>query len=250
MDTAAQHKAAWEYDVYNFWLRYNGAPEDLAQKILSDPRKSLRKYSAYFENCRGLRIANICGSCGKKALPLAALGANVTIFDLSADNRRYAQELFSAAALPLRYELGDVMQTDLTRYGGQFNVVFMEGGVLHSFHDLPAFFRMMYALLAPGGRMVCSDFHPFTKISDALNLQQPTMSYFSTESFEGEMAHARFYPDSVRAAIPKCLYRKYTISEILNAAISAHFVITRFDEHPAWENPDLPGEFTLVASKT
>ena len=25
------------------------------------------------------------------------------------------------------------------------------------------------------------------------------------------------------------------------------FILKRFDEHPAWENKDLPGEFTAVA---
>ena len=72
-------------------------------------------------------------------------------------------------------------------------MVFMEGGVLHYFHDIDAFMQVMYALLKPGGTMICSDFHPFTKIADILNLEQPSMSYFSTAVFEGEMAHARFY---------------------------------------------------------
>ena len=84
--------------------------------------------------------------------------------------------------------------------------------------------------------MICSDFHPFTKISDILGLQQPTMSYFSTDIFEGEMAHARFYDEEIRKQIPKCHYRKYTISEIINSIIGSGFTLERFDEHPSWEN--------------
>ena len=97
--------------------------------------------------------------------------------------------------------------------------------------------------------MICSDFHPFTKISDILHFEQPTMSYFSTDVFEGEMAHARFYDDEIRKQIPKCSYRKYTISEIINAIIGNGFTLERFDEHPAWENEKLPGEYTAVAKK-
>jgi len=41
--------------------------------------------------------------------------------------------------------------------------------------------------------MICSDFHPFTKISDILNFEQPTTSYFSEEIIEREMAYARFF---------------------------------------------------------
>jgi SAM-dependent methyltransferase len=141
------------------------------------------------------------------------------------------------------------METDLNRYGGYFDIVFMEGGILHYFHDNGAFMRMMYAMLKPGGRMICSDFHPFTKIFDSLHFGTPVMSYFSQEVFEGEMAHARFYEESVRKQIPKCLYRKYTISEIINAVIDAGFCLKRFDEHPSWEDGNLPGEFTAVAVK-
>ena len=97
--------------------------------------------------------------------------------------------------------------------------------------------------------MICSDFHPFGKISDILDFGQPAMSYFSTEVHEGEMAHARFYPDAIRKQMPKCLYRKYTVSEIINAIISCGFLLERFDEHPAWTDERLLGEFTAVAAK-
>ncbi len=42
-------------------------------------------------------------------------------------------------------------------------------------------------------------------------------------------------------------YRKYTVSEIINAIIRSGFTLKRFDEHPAWENEKLPGEFTAIA---
>jgi hypothetical protein len=97
--------------------------------------------------------------------------------------------------------------------------------------------------------MICSDFHPFQKIFNMLELEQPTMSYFSTDVFEGEMAHARFFSDDIRKQMPLCSYRKYTISEIINAVIDNDFVLNRFDEHPAWKNENVPGEFTIVARK-
>ena len=73
--------------------------------------------------------------------------------------------------------------------------------------------------------------------------------YFSTDIFEGEMAHARFYDEEIRKQIPKCHYRKYTISEIINSIIGSGFTLERFDEHPSWENEKLPGEFTAIARK-
>ena len=242
-----QHKKAWEYDAYAFWVRQAGTPKERAAKDAENPVKMLKQHAAYFDRFEGVRVANICGSCGKKAIPLALLGAEVTIFDISEDNKRYAMETAEAANVKIGFEVCDILEIDLSKYGGTFDVVFMEGGILHYFHDIDEFMRMMYSLLKPGGKMICSDFHPFTKIMDTLEMERPTMSYFSTEIYEGEMAHARFYDAETRKQIPKCSYRRYTVSEILNAIIRNGFCLKQFDEHPSWENDKLPGEFTAVA---
>ena len=247
IESSQQNKKAWEYNAYEFWVTHNGTPAESAAKALENPLGALRRYAGYFDAYQGVRVANICGSCGKKAIPLALLGAEVTVFDISEDNRRYALEAAACAGAKLCYEVCDVLEIDLTAYGQAFDVVFMEGGILHYFHDIDVFMRIMHALLRPGGKMICSDFHPFTKISDCLNFELPTMSYFSTEIIEGEMAHARFFEPEVRQRMPKCSYRKYTISEIINGALRAGFSLRQFDEHPAWTNDRLPGEFTMIA---
>ena len=173
----------------------------------------------------------------------------MTVFDISEENKRYALEVAEAAHVKIGFEVCDILEIDMTKYGSYFDVVFMEGGILHYFHDINEFMGIMYSILKVGGKMICSDFHPFTKIADTLKLEQPTMSYFSTEIFEGEMAHARFFEEEIRSQMPKCSYRKYTISEIINAIIQNGFCLKRFDEHPSWENEKLPGEFTAVAIK-
>ena len=246
-DYSRQNKKAWEYSAYEFWTMTSGTPAERAKQDADDPERMLRRYAGYFDSYRGVRVANICGSCGKKAIPLALLGAEVTVFDISEENRRYAVETAEAAHTHIAYEVGDVLETDLEKYGDYFDVVFMEGGVLHYFHDIDEFMKIMHAMLKPGGKMICSDFHPFTKIMDSLKLETPVMSYFSTEVYEGEMAHARFYGEEIRRKMPKCSLRKYTISEIINAIIRNGFCLKQFDEHPSWENEKLPGEFTAIA---
>ncbi|MCR4788201.1 MAG: class I SAM-dependent methyltransferase [Lachnospiraceae bacterium] len=245
-DYSVQNKKAWEFDAYDFWVKQSGTPEERAEEDIKDPVGKLRKYARYFDSYEGVKIANICGSCGKKAIPLALLGAEVTVFDISEDNKRYATEVARAANTEIEYVVGDVLEIDIKKYSGYFDVVFMEGGILHYFHDIDEFMKIMNAILRKGGRIICGDFHPFTKIIDSLDFQMPKMSYFSTEIYEGEMAHARFYDEETRKSMPKCSYRKYTISEILNSMIANGFVIKRFDEHPSWVNADLPGEFTAI----
>ena len=66
-DAGKQHKRAWEYDAYNFWVKHNGTPEVRAKEDVENPTKMLRKYASYFDHYEGVKIANICGSCGKKA---------------------------------------------------------------------------------------------------------------------------------------------------------------------------------------
>lgn len=244
-----QNKKAWEYNVYNFWIKTAGTPLERANQILKNPQGMLKRYVNYFDSYQGVKIANICGSCGKKAIPLAVLGADVTVFDISEENKRYALEVAKFANVKINYEVCDVLKFNRDQYFNYFDVVFMEGGILHFFQDIDEFMNVMYLLLQPNGKMICSDFHPFSKITDSIGAKQPDGNYFSTEIFEGEMAHAKFYEDEIRKQIPLCAYRRYTISEIINSVLRHNFILKAFDEHPAWANEKIPGEFTIIANK-
>ena len=81
----------------NTFVKQAGAPVDRAKRDLENPIGMLKRYSDYFDSYNGVKIANICGSCGKKAVPLAILGAEVTVFDISEDNKKYALEVATAA---------------------------------------------------------------------------------------------------------------------------------------------------------
>jgi len=246
----AQNKAAWEYDAYNFWVSQS-TPADRAKRDLANPTGQLKKYTKYLENVRGNTIANICGSCGKKAVPLAILGADVTVFDISEQNKKYACEVAEAAGVHINYIVGDALDIDMAVYGQHFDIAFMEGGILHYFHDINKFMAVMYRCLKPGGQLILSDFHPINKILNTLwdvtGVVKEGSDYFSTEIVEGDVAHARYYDDEKQKLFPKCLVRRYNIGEIINAVINAGFVLKSFDEHPAWTNEKLPGEYTLLA---
>ena len=115
-DYSIKNKKAWEYNAYDFWLRKAGLPEERAKKIAADPIGALKRYAAYFDTYEGIRVANICGSCGKKAVPLAMLGAKVSIFDISEANRKYALELAEAAGVMVDYQVGDVLELECIVY--------------------------------------------------------------------------------------------------------------------------------------
>lgn len=249
-----KNKVAWEYDAYNFWVSQIGTPAERAKRDLENPRAMLKNHSVYFTDIKGKKIANICGSCGKKAIPLALLGAEVTVFDISEANMRYACETAKAAGAVIDYIVGDVNGIDMSIYEEYYDIVYMEGGILHYFHNINIFMGCMFRLLKNGGKMVCSDFHPFHKIYDVnglggLSAINSDADYFSTDIIESEMAHSKFYEHEKRVNFPKCSIRRYSLSEIINSVINNGFTLASFEEHPGWTNTKLPGEFTLLAVK-
>jgi 2-polyprenyl-3-methyl-5-hydroxy-6-metoxy-1,4-benzoquinol methylase len=174
------------------------------------------------------------------------LGANVTVFDISQENKRYAMELAGEAKVSLNYVVGDFCVADKQEFGGTFDFALAELGILHYFHDLSVLFGTVGAILKAGGTFILSDFHPFRK---TLSISQTDGDYFDDRVHEGDVAYQRFFPKEEQAAFPKCSMRLYTMSEIINALIGAGFTIKRFDEHPDWNNAKIPGWYHIQAIK-
>ncbi len=251
-EQSVQNKKAWEYRAYEFW-NSQGTPSDKAEFIKSNPMARLRYHQKYFQNVNGLEIANPCGSSGQKAVALALLGAKVTVFDISEENKRYAMELAEQANVNLNYIVGDIYDIDMTTFKSRFDMLYLEGGILHLFGDLNRFIETLYTLLKPGGKLVLSDFHPFRKVNPigslAMSVPQTNGNYFDSGFHNAEVAFRDFFPQEEQTSFPDCIYRFYTLSEIINAVINAGFTLKEFLEHPNWEDNKLPGEFTIFAIK-
>lgn len=244
---SAINKTAWEYRAYEFWNQRDGAPSDKAKEIMADPKASLKKHQDYFQEVTGKRIANLCGSNGRKAVPLALLGADVTVFDISEDNRRYALELAACAETKIEYVVGDIYEIDLKRYRNQFDVLYLEGGILHYFHDLEAFTGILFTLLKPGGKLILSDYHP---IKHCINEESHYIPrYFDQDTYEENIAYQSHFDPAEQVDFPKVMLRHYTMSEIVNTVISSGFTLAQLDEHRGWNGENIPWEFTIVATR-
>ncbi|WP_214851564.1 class I SAM-dependent methyltransferase [Exiguobacterium sp. s193] len=244
---SAINKTAWEYRAYEFWRQRDGAPLDKANEILSNPKASLKKHQDYFQEVTGKRIANLCGSNGRKAVPLALLGADVTVFDISEANRRYALELAACAGTEIEYIVGDIHDIDLQTYQHQFDVLYLEGGILHYFHDLKTFMGILFALLKPGGKLILSDYHPIKYCIDEESQYIPR--YFGQDTYEAEIAYQTHFDPAEQTEFPKVMLRHYTMSEIVNTVISSGFTLAQLDEHRGWNDENIPWEFTIVATR-
>ena len=55
-DYSKQHKKAWEFDAYNFWVEHSGTPEERAKQDAQNPIAMLRRYAAHFDRFEGVKI--------------------------------------------------------------------------------------------------------------------------------------------------------------------------------------------------
>ena len=246
------NKTAWEHQAYEFW-KSQASPVEKADYIKANPMARLRYHQDYFCDIEGKKIANLCGSNGRIATPLALLKADVTVFDISEENKRYALELANAAGVSINYVVTDICEIDTVVYGNGFDILYAEGGILHYFSNLTDFMKVVFAIAKPDAQFILSDFHPYRKINNSgspmMNVKETEGDYFDTGIHEGAVAYASFYDKEEQNSFPKCLLRHYTLSEIINAVIASGFILQEFHEHPNFENKKLPGLFTIVAKK-
>jgi len=244
-EQAEQNKIAWEYRAYE--ARISGKPiQEKAKEILENPKSFLRYHQKYFENIVGKRIANVCGSDGRRTIPFAVLGAETTLFDISEPQMKYALELAEAVGVKLEYVLGDFIETDINKYGNMFDFLYMEGGILHYFSDIDAFTKMLCAVTKPNGRLILCDMHPYRKLDIS---ERTEGDYFDIRLHEAGAPLRGVFPEEEQQAFPKILTRLYTISEIINSVISSGFTLKEFIEHPNYKDPKRPMEFTIIADK-
>ena len=245
-----ENKKAWEYKVYEWRTNYQGSPNEVAKQIINSPKDYLSFHVDFFVDIKNEKIANICGSDGRRAVALAALGAFPTVFDISAPQKQYALELASAAGVDIVYELGDFNEVNKIKYNQFFDKLYCEGGILHYFHDLNLFFGNCHEILKADGLFVLSDFHPFRKgvcvEKPKRNIEKTKGNYFDSEIHNGHVPYAKYFPKEMHNQFPTCRLRFYTLSEIINCAIKNGFDIKGFYEHPKYNDEKTPGEFTLL----
>ncbi|HEX6030539.1 MAG TPA: class I SAM-dependent methyltransferase [Tepidiformaceae bacterium] len=118
-------------------------------------------------------------NAGQDTLSLAKLGALCTGVDISDEAIAFAQQLSSDAAIPATFVRADVYDYlgEAVARGDQFDRVFSSYGTVCWLSDITSWARGIACLLAPAGRFVLIDFHPFANMfNEKLELDWP---YFS-----------------------------------------------------------------------
>lgn len=241
-----KNQTAWEYQSYEAWVSAYGTPILAAADLVRDPNHRLRRILPYLDSLKGENIANPLGSHGRVAVSLALLGAKVTVFDISATNKRYAVELAESAGVRIEYKAGDFLKL-AERQDDQFDQVVMELGVVHYFSNLNKFVRALAIILKPKGTVILNEFHPLLK--KAINVDEKGVTlagdYFSCDLETAEIPFEVFLQDQV---LPTCLVRRWNLGEIITAFAENGFRLKQLVEEPSLDIAQLPGTFTLVAT--
>jgi 2-polyprenyl-3-methyl-5-hydroxy-6-metoxy-1,4-benzoquinol methylase len=253
----APNLEAWQEDTYEAWVERFGTPEEVVARLRRNPTVVIRPLYRLLGEIAGAKVANLMGSNGVKALAMAMLGAEVTIFDWSPGNARYARELAAAAVLDLRYVLTDVLDLPPSELVARYDVVLAELGIVHYFTELGPFMRVACGLLRPGGRFVLRDFHPVsTKLissrggTAATRKHKVTGDYFDTALEEKEVPYAKHLPSGPARRV---IWRKWTLGEIVTAVADAGLTVKLLREEPNLSSDSfdrgIPKTFTIVAHR-
>lgn len=262
MEYNNQNKESWNNGAYQAWVKRFGTPNDAALKLIEDPVKRIGGIFKHFgDSVKDKKIVNLLGSNGNKAVALALMGADVTVVDFSSDNKQYAEDLANAAKVKIRYVLSDVLDLPPEELSNNYDIVFMENGILHYFNDLQPLFQVVSKLLRVGGRLVLQDFHPVsTKLISSkgttanIRKHKVTGDYFDTSIEEKEVSFSKFLnSDNQESTTHKVYLRNWTLGEIVTSIAMENLFIKVLEELPNLSSDSfdkgIPKTFTIIAEK-
>ena len=202
-------KKAEDYNAYDYFVYKNGKPAERAKEITAEPAAMLEDFAEYLEDYKGLKIAAISDTDGSYAIPMACMGAEVTIFGVSEEAKEYALKTAKAAGVRINYEICDILEMD-ERFFDSFDAVIIKRAAIHYFYDIDTFFGNVRRVLKTGGKLVCIDFHPFYK--------------------EGVCFVSKHRFGNIQRQLPEASKKRFALTDILQAVSVCGLKITSFDE--------------------
>lgn len=114
------------------------------------------------------RLVHLQCNCGQDSLSLVQLGALVTGVDISDEAIAFAKQLSQESGLAAQFIRSDVYDwlPQAVQAEERYDVAFSSYGALCWLSDLHSWARGISAILAPGGRLVVMEFHPFVQTLD------------------------------------------------------------------------------------
>lgn len=227
---------------------------------------------ALLGDVRGQAVLHLLCNSGQDTLGIAALGAVVTGVDISDEAIDFARRLAEESGIPGSFERSDVYPwlDDAVTAGRSFDIVFASYGALCWLSDLDEWMKRVAAVLKPGGRFVCIEFHPVAMIFDEQgqhafdysNPGKPLLWDDGVSDYVGA-SNGALIPSGAAGNVEvfvkphPCAEFQRGVGDILGALLGAGLQLAEFREYPhsnGWkpyaEMSELPGRrWTLPGSK-
>ena len=218
MDYLSINKAAW-----NKRTKIHVDSKFYDVKTFKDGKSSLNAIELeQVGNVEGKRLLHLQCHFGQDTLSWARRGASVTGVDLSTEAIEQANKLKTALGLHATFIADDIYQFG-QRNTEKFDIVFTSYGVLCWLPDLSRWAKTIANSLVKGGEFHLVEFHTF---NDLLN----GYSYFPRSAPDVEDEGT--YTENCDGTKSKVVTWAHSLSEVINALISAGLNIECFKEYP------------------
>lgn len=242
MDAVEMNRLSWNAAT----VAHNSHKGDQAQFFRNGGSTLFPEEVALLGEIDGSSILHLQCNSGQDSLSLAALGAAVTGVDISDSAIDFARTLSAESGIAADFERADVSAwlRDAGATGRKFDRVFSSYGTVIWLPDLDEWAEGIAGVLAPNGRFVLVEFHPFAMcfdekwsltypygggtpvtepggvgdyVADSADLVLPGAQGDGVENFENPF--------------PSCEFN-WSIAEVLGALRRAGLTLESFDEYP------------------
>lgn len=229
--------------------------KDIWRRIATMPSLALnRAEQEYLGNIAGKQVCVLSVSDGMAPLALAALGGRVTVLDSSATTLDVLVVRTQIVGVEMEYtqvELADLSPIPAERF--QLAYAAQAAGLMS---DLHGFYAHVFRILAPGGRFIINEYHPFRRIWKAA----PGPARLAHSYFERRTERCEPESDDADPSTPGIAFSRYkfhwTIGDHFSALAASGFRVVGLEEvgdtRQAWELPNLgglPEQLVVAADK-
>jgi len=237
---------AWERDPED---------KDIWRRVVRMPSLALnRAEQEFLGNIAGKQVCVLSVGDGMAPLALATLGGRVTVVDSTATTLDVLVVRTQVVGVDMEYaqiELSDLSPIPAERF--QIVYAAQTAGLMS---DLLGFYSHIFRILAPGGRFIINEYHPFRRIWKAA----PGPARLAHSYFERRREHCEPEDQDPDPASPGIAFSRYrfhwTVSDYCSALIDSGFRIVGLEEvgdtRQAWELPNLgglPEQLVVAADK-
>jgi ubiquinone/menaquinone biosynthesis C-methylase UbiE len=207
------------------------------------------KLGPFLRDIKGKKVIVLQFGDGLLMLACARRGALVTGVDFSGEQVRLARKAAAFCGVDVNLVEADCQSLPKVVPSNNFDLAVAECGIFIWIENLDGWMRSAYRVLKNEGRLIVSDFHPLSIVTEEkAGVLTVRKSYFEQQPSALDRGFWGYDED-----VPPAVEYLWKLSDIINATIKAGFRLDGVEEFCVEREdkkvPLLPTDFLLVATK-